>query len=205
MCRFRSAFAGHGHEPVSDHARQRARLFRCRRHAAVVPAIGRLLDQQMRTRARALRTICSTCVRHGLRVAGRRPTSASRRARVHARDACAGAAGERIPADGLVVAGISDIDDSLLTGETATATSRPAPGLCRHAQSAAPVPSKSTATDEGSLLAEITRLMEAAEQGTRPLVRLADRASRIYAPAVHVLGLTTFLGWLRLATAGSKH
>ena len=53
-----------------------------------------------------------------------------------------------------------------------------------------------TAADDATLLAEIGRLMMAAEQGKARYRRLADRAAQIYAPAVHGLGLATFLGWL---------
>ena len=53
-----------------------------------------------------------------------------------------------------------------------------------------------TAADSATLLAEIGRLMAAAEQGKARYRRLADRAAEIYAPAVHGLGLATFLGWL---------
>jgi Cu2+-exporting ATPase len=52
------------------------------------------------------------------------------------------------------------------------------------------------AADTATLLAEISRLMLAAEQGKARYRRLADRAAQIYAPAVHGLGLATFLGWL---------
>src|SRR5262249_60925386 len=44
--------------------------------------------------------------------------------------------------------------------------------------------------------AEIARLMSAAEQARGRYVQLADRAARVYAPAVHILGLLTFLGWM---------
>ena len=54
---------------------------------------------------------------------------------------------------------------------------------------------EATATDQNTLLAEIARLMSAAEQARGRYVRLADRAARFYAPAVHILGLVTFLGW----------
>jgi Cu2+-exporting ATPase len=60
---------------------------------------------------------------------------------------------------------------------------------------------EATAADERTLVAEIARLMQAAEQGRGRYVRLADRAARLYAPAVHLLGLTTFVGWM-LAGAG---
>ena len=47
--------------------------------------------------------------------------------------------------------------------------------------------------------------MAAAEQGRGRYVRLADRAARFYAPAVHVLGRVTFAGWLaRRRTAGRR-
>jgi Cu2+-exporting ATPase len=55
---------------------------------------------------------------------------------------------------------------------------------------------EATATDQSMLLAEIARLMSAAEQVRGHYVRLADRAARLYAPAVHILGLITFVGWL---------
>ena len=64
---------------------------------------------------------------------------------------------------------------------------------------------EATATDDNTLLAEIARLMQAAEQGRGQYVRLADRAARLYAPAVHILGAATLLGWLhRRAPASSR-
>ena len=55
---------------------------------------------------------------------------------------------------------------------------------------------EATAADDNTLLAEIARLMAAAEQARGRYVRLADRAAQLYAPLVHALGLATFLGWL---------
>ena len=109
------------------------------------------------------------------------------------------AAGERIPADGLLRLKATELDESLITGETA-----PRPAQAGDAVYAGtinlgqPVEIEVTASDEGTLLAEIARLMEAAEQGRGRYVRLADRAARLYAPLVHLLGLSTFLGWLAL-------
>ncbi len=61
---------------------------------------------------------------------------------------------------------------------------------------AAPLRVTTTATEDNTLLAELSRLMLAGEQTRGRYVRLADRAARLYAPAVHLLGLSTLIGWL---------
>jgi len=95
--------------------------------------------------------------------------------------------------------GRSDVDESLITGET---TPRAVgPGDRVHAGTLSMLGTltvEATATEGDTLLAEIARLMAAAEQGRGRHVRMADRAARIYAPAVHLLGLATFLGWFTL-------
>jgi Cu2+-exporting ATPase len=109
------------------------------------------------------------------------------------------AAGERIPVDARVRSGRADVDESLITGE-----SRP-----RHVEVGDTVYSgtisvtgtletEALAREENTLLADISRLMGVAEQARGRYVRLADRASRLYAPAVHLLGLGTFIGWMLL-------
>jgi Cu2+-exporting ATPase len=106
-------------------------------------------------------------------------------------------AGERVPADALVLSGSGDIDQSLITGETIPVAV--APGAQIYAGTlnlGSALTVQVTAADSATLLAEIGRLMAAAEQGKARYRRLADRAAQIYAPAVHGLGLATFLGWL---------
>jgi len=107
------------------------------------------------------------------------------------------AAGERVPADGRVLDGASDVDRSSLTGE---ALPEPvSPGGLVHAGTlnlSGPLTVLITAAGEATLLAEIVRMMEAAESGRARYVDLAQRASRLYAPAVHTLAALTFLGWL---------
>jgi Cu2+-exporting ATPase len=112
------------------------------------------------------------------------------------------AAGERIPVDGTVIAGRSEIEESLITGETLPKLKEPgAQVYAGTVNTTGPLTVEATAADERTLVAEIARLMQAAEQGRGRYVRLADRAARLYAPAVHLLGLTTFVGWM-LAGAG---
>jgi P-type Cu2+ transporter len=107
------------------------------------------------------------------------------------------AAGERVAADGVVSAGKGQVDQSLITGETGPATvaagTQVYAGTLNLTQA---LEIEVTAADTATLLAEISRLMMAAEQGKARYRRLADRAAQIYAPAVHGLGLATFLGWL---------
>lgn len=107
------------------------------------------------------------------------------------------AAGERFAVDGRIVDGASEIDESLITGETkpraVTVGDTIYAGTVNLGQ---PVTAVAMATDESSLVADIARLMAAAEQGRASYVRLADRAARLYAPAVHTLALATFAGWL---------
>ncbi len=162
--------------------------------------VGRALDQRMRTRAAGaaanlmgLRASVATVV--GPDGQHTRLSAAQLRPDMHVLTA----AGERFAVDGRIVAGASEIDDSLITGET-----RPraiAPGDIVYAGTinlGQPVTAVALATEESTLVAEIARLMTAAEQGRAHYVRLADRAARLYAPAVHALGASTFFGWILL-------
>ena len=112
------------------------------------------------------------------------------------------ASGERLAADGELVAGSSTFDQSLLTGESAPVAAKP--GDAVHAGTLnieAPVDVRVTATGQDTALAEIARLMDVAGQSRSAYVRIADRASRLYAPAVHTLAALSFAGWM-LAGAG---
>lgn len=106
-------------------------------------------------------------------------------------------AGERVPVDGVLVTGVSDVDDSIITGESVP--HRVTAGDDIYAGTlniGAPITVEARATENDTLLAEISRLMDAAEQGRGRYVRLADKAASIYAPAVHILALLTLLAWL---------
>ncbi len=110
------------------------------------------------------------------------------------------AAGEKIAADGVVESGASEVDPSFITGETVTAPV--APGVAVFGGMVnllAPITVRLTAASGDSLLGEVIRLMEKAEQGHAQYVRLADRVARYYTPVVLALTLATFLGWTFLA------
>ncbi len=107
------------------------------------------------------------------------------------------AAGERIAADGVVVSGKSQVDQSLITGETMPQDididSEVFAGTINLGQ---PILVRVTNSTENSLLSDIIKLMENAEQGQAKYVRLADRISGYYTPVVHILALGSFMGWI---------
>lgn len=112
------------------------------------------------------------------------------------------AAGERLAADGVVTKGRSSFDLSLLTGESAAQ----AVGVddVVHAGTLnvdAPVTVRVTASGPDTAIADLARLMEQAGQSKSIYVRIADRAARFYAPAVHTLAVASFAGWM-IAGAG---
>jgi Cu2+-exporting ATPase len=109
------------------------------------------------------------------------------------------AAGERLAADGVVAGGATRLDLSLLTGESApqqvTVDDRVHAGTLNLD---APVRVKVTAAGTDTAIADIARLMGEAAQGKSRYVRIADRAARLYAPAVHTLAALAFIWWIAM-------
>ncbi len=107
--------------------------------------------------------------------------------------------GERVPADGIVLTGRSEVDGSLISGETLPGSVGPGDLVYAGTMNiGAPLTLTVNAVGEGTLLAEIVRLLEVAEQRRARFVALADRVARLYAPVVHGLAAVTFLGWVLL-------
>jgi len=105
--------------------------------------------------------------------------------------------GERVPADGVVLGGGSEIDESLITGETARR--KVAAGATLYAGSMnyfGTLTLKVTAVGGTALIDEIERLLEKAASAKSRAMRLADRAARVYAPVVHATAALTLVGWL---------
>ena len=110
------------------------------------------------------------------------------------------AAGERIAADGLVLSGESDIDTSLINGESVPVRAVSGEKVFAGTLNlSGPITVEVTETGEDTLLSEIVRLMEAAEDARAKYVALADRVARLYAPVVHTLAAGALLGWWLVA------
>ena len=107
------------------------------------------------------------------------------------------AAGERVPVDARVTKGNSEIDLSLVSGESAPQTA--GEGMLLQAgvlNLTGPLTIVAATTAKNSFLAELVRMTEAAEAGRSSYRRIADRAAQLYAPVIHSLALLTFAGWM---------
>lgn len=105
--------------------------------------------------------------------------------------------GERSAIDGNVVSGRSEMDQSLITGETLPTTAvAGSPVYAGTLVLSGALRVRVSAASESTLLSEISRLLENAVQSHSRYLRLAERASRLYAPVVHVTALLTMIGWL---------
>ena len=103
-------------------------------------------------------------------------------------------AGERIPADGTLVEGETQADESLLTGESAPISKRIGDTLVSGSLNAGGIVKIcALRTGQDSTLAQIIRLVEQALSSRAPIERTVDRISRIFVPAVIVLALGVFL------------
>ncbi|KAJ2504067.1 Cu(2+)-transporting P-type ATPase, partial [Coemansia sp. RSA 2052] len=110
--------------------------------------------------------------------------------------------GERIPADGTLVAGESQVDESTVTGEALpvhkTAGAQLVAGTV-NATGAFVMEAARVGAD--TTLAQIVQLVEAAQTAKAPIQAYADRVARYFAPAVLALALATFGGWAVVAYA----
>ncbi len=159
--------------------------------------IGRTLDHVMRNRARAAVTGLARLAPRGALVFSPdgtrdyRPVSEIERGM-----SLLVAAGERVPVDARVVQGTSDLDCSLVNGESAPHPVAPGAEIQAGTLNlTGPLTLEALRPASESFLAEMMRLMEAAEGGRARYRRIADRVSSLYAPIVHLAALVTCIGW----------
>jgi P-type Cu2+ transporter len=165
--------------------------------------VGRYLDQNMRRRTRAVAgNLAALKAETATRFSDTGEIAEVPVAAIRAGDVVLLRPGERCAVDGAVIEGRSEIDQSLITGETLYVTA--ARGTAVYAGSlniSGTLRIRVSAASEGTLLAEVTRLLDNALQARSRYVHLADRASRLYAPIVHAAALLTMVGWVLIGVS----
>lgn len=159
--------------------------------------IGRTLDHLMRERARSAITGLARLQPRG----ATRLLDDGRREYLRLDEIAPGMmlelkAGERVPVDSIVTTELAVFDYSIITGETAP---HPVPVggnvVAGASNLAGPTLLRAEKASTDSFLARMAAMMDAAENAkTRPK-RIADRAAAVYAPVVHTIAISTFLGW----------
>lgn len=160
--------------------------------------VGRFLDQNMRRRTRAVAgNLAALKAETAAKFVGPDEISQVPVAAINPGDIVLLRPGERCAVDGTVIEGRSEIDQSLITGETLYVTAEQGtPVYAGSMNISGTLRVRVSAASEATLLAEITRLLDNALQARSRYMRLADRASRLYAPVVHATALLTILGWV---------
>jgi heavy metal translocating P-type ATPase len=110
--------------------------------------------------------------------------------------------GERIPFDGIVVQGTSELDESMLTGESKPVSKRPGSELfCGTQNLYGHIVFKVTRTGKDTVLSHIIRTVEDAQARQAPVQTLADRLVGYFVPVVLILSFLTCMAWFLKGTS----
>ncbi len=164
---------------------------------------GRYLEQAMRQRTRAVAGNI-TALRSPLasRIGADGSVVQVPTARIAAGDVVLVRPGERVPIDGSILSGESETDDSIVTGETLRRAVAPGSEVYAGTMNfSGALHVRARSVGSASFLDEIERLLDGAATARSRYVGMAERASGIYAPVVHLTALLTALGWLAVGAS----
>jgi len=120
---------------------------------------------------------------------------------VHVGDELIVRPGEKIPADGTVILGISSVDESMITGESIPVEKgegNQVIGATLNQQGLLHI--RVTKVGSDTMLSGIIRMVEQAQGSKAPIQRLADRVASVFVPVVLVIALLTFVAWYMIAS-----
>ena len=107
--------------------------------------------------------------------------------------------GEKIPTDGIVIDGHSAVDESLATGESIPVEKGPGDSVIGSTVNhTGALRVRATGIGEDTFLANVIRMVEEAQTSKVPIQEFADRVTAVFVPAILLLSVAAFLGWLML-------
>ncbi|SDY79486.1 heavy metal translocating P-type ATPase [Citreimonas salinaria] len=165
--------------------------------------IGRYLERRGRAAARsAAAELAALEAPQALRLDGERETVVAAEALVPG-DLIRVRPGDRLPADGTIVTGRTDLDRAVLTGESAPEPAGPGDAVTAGETSLTGLLTvRVDRAGRDTTLARMAEIVATAETQRSRYTGIADRAARLYAPVVHLLGAATFVAWLAMTGDG---
>ncbi len=109
--------------------------------------------------------------------------------------------GEQIPSDGVVIEGISSVDEKMLTGESIPVEKKPGDEVIGGTiNKLGSFKFKVSKVGKETMLMQIVKMVEEAQVSSAPIQRYADRVAEYFVPAVILAGILTFIGWNLVGT-----
>jgi P-type Cu2+ transporter len=110
--------------------------------------------------------------------------------------------GDQVPVDGEIVAGVTTVDESMLTGESIPVTKQPGDRLSAGTiNQSGVIALRATRTGKDTTIAQIIDLIETAQTGKAPIQKLADTVAGYFTYGVIAIALLTFLFWYLIGTS----
>ncbi|MGR3496189.1 heavy metal translocating P-type ATPase [Citreimonas sp.] len=165
--------------------------------------IGRFLERRGRAAARsAAAELAALEAPQALRLDGEAETVVAAEALVPG-DLIRVRPGDRLPADGTIVSGRTDLDRAVLTGESAPEAAGPGDQVTAGETSLTGLLTvRVDRAGRDTTLARMAEIVATAETQRSRYTGIADRAAKLYAPVVHLLGAVTFAAWLAMTGDG---
>jgi Cu+-exporting ATPase len=114
--------------------------------------------------------------------------------------------GERIPVDGVITTGTTTVDESMVTGESLPVEKRVGEKVIGATiNKNGSIEFRAVSVGANTVLAQIVRLVEAAQGSKAPIQNLADKVASIFVPIVIAVAIATFLLWYFPGNAGFAH